>query len=267
MNWRLLTSVALVAALSIVGCSDDSDNGTGGAGGDGGSGGAGGSSGAGGSAPKGCDDIPDTTSYIVQGAPDTSSDNCTPELTLDATGDNDQAQILDAIDTAGANGVVCLNAGVYDMGGTVDITFTPGLTLKGIGASPDDVVLEYADGSGECRGNQGINVTVDDVTIENLWVKNTCENAVVQRGTNGSVFRKVRVSWDGTPRVENGAYGVYPTDCSNTIVEFCQTQGASDAGVYIGKCDGGSVHDNVVYENVAGLEVENCQNVETFNNE
>ncbi|MEM7436686.1 MAG: hypothetical protein AAF436_16150, partial [Myxococcota bacterium] len=46
-----------------------------------------------------------------------------------------------------------------------------------------------------------------------------------------------------------------------------QTQGASDAGVYIGKCDGGSVHDNVVYENVAGLEVENCQNVETFNNE
>lgn len=273
MDMKLLMGVVLAATLSVYGCSDSSDNG-GGSGGDAGSGGSAGAGGTGGSAgtggtggstPKGCGDIPDTSTYIVEGAPATTSDDC--DETLDATGDNDQAQILTAILSVGTNGVVCLNAGEYDMGGTVDVTTTPGLTLKGIGDSPDDVVLEYADSEGNCRGNQGINVTVDDVTVENMWVKNTCENAVVQRGTDGSRFIKVRVSWDGTPRTENGAYGVYPTDCSNTTVQYCQTQGASDAGVYIGKCDGGLVTNNVVYENVAGLEVENCLNVDTHDNE
>lgn len=272
MDMKFLMSVALAATLGIYGCSD-SDNGggsggTAGSGGSAGGGGTGGDAGGGGTGgtPKGCADIPDTTSYIVQGAPETTDADCV--TTLSATGDNDQAQILQAIlDLVGEERVLCLNAGVYDMGATINVTDRPGLTIKGIGASPDDVVLEYADGDGNCRGNQGINVTVPDVTIENLWVKNTCANAVVQRDTSGSVFRKVRVSWDGTPRTENGAYGVYPTDCSDTLVEYCQTQGASDAGVYIGKCDGGIVRNNVIYENVAGLEVENCLNVETYNNE
>ncbi|MBW2189211.1 MAG: hypothetical protein JRG93_06420, partial [Deltaproteobacteria bacterium] len=231
MNSRLLTTLVLAATLSVFGCSDDA-SGTGGTGGAGGTGGTGGSGGAGGSGgvvePKGCDDIPDTTAYIVPNAPATSSDDC--DETLSATGDGDHAQILTAIIGAGANGVICLNAGAYDMGGTIDITTTPGLTLKGIGDSPDDVVLDYADNAGDCRGGVGINVTVDNVTIENMWVKNSCENAVVQRNVDGSVFRKVRVSWDGEPRTENGAYGIYPTDCTNTLVEYCQTQGASDAG-------------------------------------
>jgi parallel beta-helix repeat protein len=64
----------------------------------------------------------------------------------------------------------------------------------------------------------------------------------------------------------NGAYGIYPTDCTNTTVEYCQAQGASDAGIYIGKCTGGTVENNVVYENVAGLEVENCVDVDASNN-
>jgi parallel beta-helix repeat protein len=250
------------------------------------------------------------------------------------------------------------------MGGTIGVTDDPGLTIKGIGASPDEVVLDYADENGDCRGSKGINVGVDNVTIENLWVKNTCENGVEQRDTDGSVFRKVRVSWDDRcegPRARancgescdcqgpfapancgqacsvricdeasdnagascamdgdcpngacveqpdpcsderlacendvcvpneatycddpvltcgeedtcvnnmtvNGAYGIYPTDCQNTLVEYSQVQGASDAGIYIGKCTGGSVENNIVNENVAGLEVENCVGVDASNN-
>lgn len=267
MNSRLLTILVLSATVSVFGCSSGG-GGTAGTGGDGGSGATGGAGGAGGGVtPKTCADIPDTTNYIVANAPETSSDDCNETNTLSATGDNDQTQIITAILNAGANGVVCLEAGDYDMGGTIDITTAPGLTLKGIGASPDDVVLDYNDDEGNCRGAQGINVSVDNVTIENMWVKNSCENAVVQRNVDGSVFRKVRVSWDGEPRTENGAYGIYPTDCQNTLVEYCQTQGASDAGVYVGKCDGGIVQYNVIYENVAGLEVENSLSVDVMNNE
>ena len=329
------------------GCGDDGGSGTGGAGATGGSGGGTGGAGAtggsggtgGGIVPKTCDDIPDTTNYIVPNAPPTSSEDC--DDTVTATGDNDHEAIITAIVLAGSNAVVCLEAGEYDMGGTIDITIDPGLTLKGIGGSPDDVVLDYyGDNDNGCRGGKGISVSVNNVTIENMWLKNTCENAVEQRNVDGSVMTKVRVSWDdrcvgpralancGQPCVPlicdnnsdnsgdvctsdndcppndglpddrgvcadaacsngnsmdvrlicvnevcvnnmtaNGAYGLYPTDCQNTLVEYCQVQGASDAGVYIGKCDTGFVENNVAYENVAGLEVENSLNVDASNNE
>jgi parallel beta-helix repeat protein len=316
----------LAASLLVFGCGDDGGGGTGGAGATGGSGGAGG-----GVVPKTCNDIPDTSSYIVANAPPTSDLDC--DETLTATGDNDHEAIITAIVLAGSNAVICLEAGEYDMGGTIDITTTPGLTLKGIGDSPDDVVLDYyADNANGCRGSEGIKVSQDNVTIENMWLKNTCANAVEQRNVDGSVMTKVRVSWDDrcvgpralancdqpcTPLIcdndsdnpgdsctvdddcpngackdascsngdskdarltcvdgvcannmtANGAYGLYPTDCQNTLVEYCQVQGASDAGVYIGKCDGGRVENNVAYENVAGLEVENSLSVDASNNE
>ena len=275
MNFKVLISAILASLIAVVGCSSDSDGGAAGSGGDAGSGGSAGDAGSGGSGgapsvPKGCADIPDTSSYIVPNAPPTATDDC--DITLNPTGTNDHAQIIDAlVDNDLTNKSLCLGVGTWDMGGTIGITDDPGLTLKGIGPSPDDVVLEYADENGDCRGAKGISVGVDNVTIENMWVRNTCENAVEQRDTDGSVMRKVRVSWDGDPETgepitANGAYGIYPTDCQNTLVEYCQVQGASDAGIYIGKCTGGLVQNNIVYENVAGLEVENCVGVDASNN-
>ena len=337
MNFKLLISAILASTIAVVGCESDSTSGggSGGSAGTGGSAGSGGSGGSGGAVePKGCDDIPDTSNYIVPDAPPTS-DAC--DMTLNPTGSNDHAQIIDAlVNNDLTDKTLCLGVGTWDMGGTVGITADPGLTLKGLGDSPDDVVLDYADENLDCRGSVGINVGVDNVTIENMWVKNTCANSVEQRDVNGSVFRKVRVSWDDrcegsrarencgescnceglfapancdqacvedsdcddgrlacksdvcVPNAEtycddpaltcggegacignmtlNGAYGIYPTDCQNTLVEYCQVQGASDAGIYVGKCTGGLVENNIVYENVAGLEVENCIDVDASNN-
>ena len=71
----------------------------------------------------------------------------------------------------------------------------------------------------------------------------------------------------------NGAYGIYPTNCQNTTVEYSQASNASDAGIYVGKCGweddstpGGVVNNNIVNGNVAGLEVENCMGVTVFEN-
>lgn len=316
MNFKVLIGAVLASVVVVAGCSDDSSaggsGGTAGTGGSAGGGGAGGEAGMGGTGggtpvvPKTCNDVPDVSGYIVPDAPATATDDC--DITLDPTGDNDQAQIINAlVDNDLTDKTLCLGVGTWDMGGSVGITDDPGLTLKGIGDSPDQVVLDYADEDGNCRGLKGISAGVDNVTVENLWVKNTCENAIEQRNVDGSVFRKVMVSWDdrcerpnppancdavcnvdtpcdderltcttelqgGTEGVcvgnmtLNGAYGLYPTDCSNTLVEYSQVQGASDAGVYVGKCTGGSVENNIVYENVAGLEVENCVGVDASNN-
>ena len=337
MNFKLLISAILASTIAIVGCESDSTSGGGGSGGTAGSGGAGGVDACAGSPEaKTCADIPDTSSYIVPGAPPT-----TPEcdMTLNPTGTDDHAQIIDAlVDNDLTDKTLCLGVGLWDMGGTVGITDDPGLTLVGLGDSPDDVVMDFADENFDCRGTVGISASADDVTVENLWVKNTCANGVEARGWDGSVLTKVRVSWDdrcegprardncgescdcqgdfapancgmactedadcGDERLNcnssdqcapdeekycdddgltcgvestcvnnmtfNGAYGIYPTDCTNTLVEYSQVEGASDAGIYIGKCTGGSVENSIVYENVAGLEIENCVDVEASNNE
>ena len=236
-NTQFITYALFPIAVSILGCGSNGSVG-----------------------PKTCNDIPDTSRYIIQNAPPTSSDDC--DRTLTATNSNDQIPIIEAIVSLSENGVLCLEPGNYDMADSVTVSGPTGLTIKGIGSSPDDVVLNY-----ESRGAEGILVNdVDGVTVENLWIQNTIDNAVENTGSN-SVFRKIRVSWDGEPRVENGAYGIYPIGCTNVVIEYCQVQGASDAGVYVGQCTDSIVRNNLAHQNVAGLEVENSTNIEAFDNE
>jgi parallel beta-helix repeat protein len=257
MNLRLLTSVVLAASLLVFGCSDD--GGTGGTAGTGATGGAGGTGGSEGVVPRDCFNLPDTSSYSVPNAPPTSSEDCT--TTLSATGTDDHVAILEAIVGASANDVICFNPGEYDVGAILGVSLVPGLTLKGLGDSPDDVVFDFKE-----RGTKGIFVQVNDVTVENMWIKNTAENAVEQAGTSGSVFRKLHVSWDAGSVTGNGAYAVYADDCSDTTVEYNQVSGASDTGLYVDGCEGGHVNNNWVHANVAGIEVENSLDVEAYDN-
>ena len=141
--------------------------------------------------------------------------------------------------------------------------------MKGIGDSPDDTVLNFG-GPGT---GKGIFVQTDNVRIENLWVKNTGDNGIEQDGTTGSEFVKVHVSWDNADPGMNGAYGVYPTNCEDTLVEYIQATDARDAGIYIGKCGweddttpGGVARYNVVGRNVLGLEAENSLDVQMHDN-
>jgi len=305
MNFKVLISAALASVLAVAGCSDDTTSGTGGTAGGGGGGGVGGE---GGGTPVtiDCDtDLPDASAYVVgevfDSVPATSSADCTGDTFMPGP---DAANRLNArLENADPGDVICLAEGNYDMESTISISLVPGLTIKGIGDSPDDTELLFG-GPGTGRG---IFVQTDDVVIENLRVRNSGANGIEQEGTNGSVFRKVHVSWDdfcdtaeapdncGNVCAEdadcddpllaceddscvgdqgkNGAYGIYPTNCENTTVEYTQATGASDAGIYIGKCGwlddettGGVVRYNIAANNVAGLEVENCLDVVAHDN-
>lgn len=284
---RLLMSAVLTASLLAFGCGDDeggtggdgATGGTGAAGGAGGSGGVGGGTGgtgggAGGAGGTGgmialvdCNNLPDLAAYAVENAPPTPAGDCTGEIFM--PGVDDGARLNIRLENANPGDTICLAEGTYEMAVTVSITLVSGLTLKGIADSPDKTILNFG-GPGT---GPGINVTVDNVTIENLWVKNTGANGVVQDGTTGSRFIKVHVSWENKDNTQNGRYGIYPTNCENTTVEYSQASGASDAGIYIGKCGyeddttpGGVVRYNIADSNVAGLEVENSLDVIVHDN-
>ncbi len=278
MNFKVLISGIFACLLAVTACSsDDGNNGSGGSAGSAGSGGAGGGAsgicdtGFGGFPAADCDNLPDLTGYVVgdfyDSVPATPNDDCTE---LFEGSDSNAADLNILLNNADRGAIICIAEGTYEMEATLTVPI-PELTLKGIGDSPDKTVLNFG-GPGT---GKGILVQQNDVTIENMWVKNTGDNAVQQEAVTGSVFRKLHVSWDinGENMSLNGAYALYPTDCEKTLVEYNQLQGASDAGIYVGKCgwgddttDGGIVRYNVVHENVLGLEVENSLDVVVHDN-
>jgi nitrous oxidase accessory protein NosD len=85
----------------------------------------------------------------------------------------------------------------------------------------------------------------------------------VVTGAEDVTFRDIKVSWDAGSATENGAYAVYPVNSSRVIVEDSEVVGAADAGIYVGQCNQAIVRNNVVYGNVAGIEIWAAQCVHT----
>jgi len=214
--------------------------------------------------------------YSFDRFPETTAEDC--NVTLKATGTADADALIEAVETAKSYDVICLSPGSYAMDKSIVISSASNLTIKGIGATPADTTLDFKDHTGD----KGFDVTTPGFWIENLAVKNTIGNGVEVKaeGTadNPTVFRKLKVSWDvatdaavdcgdADVRRNHGAYSVYPTKSSYVVVEFCEVEGASDAGLYVGQVEHGKVRHNKVHGNVAGLEVENSLDVVVYNND
>src|SRR6185436_3591858 len=142
----------------------------------------------------------------------------------------------------------------------------PNVTVKGTGKTIDDTVLDFA-GSSTATGNDTMLVTADGFTIENMAVKNTPGNGVVVRQADKPTFRKLHVSWDGGPKATNGAYAVYPAECTNVLIEDCDVEGPADAAIYVGQSTGAVVRRNKAPSSVPGIELENTSDGYAYDNE
>jgi parallel beta-helix repeat protein len=264
MNFKVLIGAFFALTIAVVGCdSESTDNGgTGGSGGSGGSAGSGGGAGGGGGTPvpKDCANLGGTGMYSIQGAPATPNDDC--DTTLTPSGGDDTAALVAALEDAVSGDIICLGMGTFDVRGTLAISSAAQITLKGIGASPDEVILDYA----AAVDVDGIDASTPGFTIENLWIKNTPKDSVIVRADDAT-FRKLFVTWDAGSVLENGKYGIFPRGADNVLIEYSEVIGASDAGIYVGQCLGGIIRNNKAFGNVAGIEVENSANVEVYDNE
>ncbi len=116
------------------------------------------------------------------------------------------------------------------------------------------------------RGAEGLLVTADGVVLRDFAVENARGDAIKVRDCEGVTFRSVRAEWTRGPHPDNGAYGLYPVNCSNVLIERSIARGASDAGIYVGQSRNIIVRDNVAELNVAGIEIENSYNADVFGN-
>ena len=171
-------------------------------------------------------------------------------------GDDLEDRALEALITAEPKTVVQFPAGIYDFVGELSVS-VDNVVIRGTGMDNEaGTVLRF---DNQTTGAQGVFATGNNFVIEDIAIENTPGDSIKVEGSNGVTIRRVRVEWTNGPDENNGAYGLYPVQTRNVLIEDCEVRGASDAGVYVGQSEVIIVRNNYVYENVAGIEIENSK--------
>lgn len=171
-----------------------------------------------------------------------------------------QEDILAALIKAKTGITLELAAGTYSFNTSLSLT-VPGVTIRGAGM--DQTILSFKE---QDQGKEGILVTGNDFKMEGLTIEDTKGDALKINGATNVTLTKVRARWTGGPAETNGAYGLYPVQCSHVIIDGCEAECASDAGIYVGQSKQVIVKNCKATRNVAGIEIENCTEVDVFDN-
>ena len=171
-----------------------------------------------------------------------------------------EEQLQTALISAQPGDTVAIARGRFDITGSLSLDVDR-VTVRGEGQ--DRTILSF---SRQSRGAEGLLVTSDGVTLRDFAVENARGDAIKVRDCDGITFHGVRAEWTAGPSTSNGAYGLYPVNCSNVLIEDSIARGASDAGIYVGQSRNIIVRDSLAEHNVAGIEIENSFNADVFNN-
>jgi parallel beta-helix repeat protein len=177
-------------------------------------------------------------------------------LTEGATAEEVQTAMIEIA----PGGTIAFGKGTFSF--EVDLSLdVDGVTVRGAGQ--DATTLSFAR---QATGAQGMLVTGSQFTIEDIGFENSPGDALKILGSDGVTIRRVRVEWTGGPKETNGAYGLYPVQCKNVLIEDSIVEGASDAGIYVGQSQRIVVRNNVARNNVAGIEIENSSQADVTGN-
>ena len=168
-----------------------------------------------------------------------------------------------ALINAKAGDVIEFGEGHFDFKSTLSLDVSH-VTLKGQGAGK--TILSFKN-QGAGTGGEGVSITSkDDVTLADLAIEDPRGDGIKVNGTKRIIVRNVRAEWTGGPKETNGGYGIYPVLCTDVLIEGCTVAGASDAGIYVGQSTNIVVRRNTVEKNVAGIEIENSNKADVYEN-
>ena len=155
-----------------------------------------------------------------------------------------------------------LESGLFPILGTLSMEGKEDIVIRGAGMN--GTILSFA---GQVEGAQGLSITnCTNITLEDFTVQDAKGDAIKCQYVNGITFRRVKAQWLGGPKPTNGAYGHYPVQCENVLIEHCVAIAASDAGLYVGQSKDIIVRFSEAFDNVAGIEIENSTRADVYGN-
>lgn len=172
-----------------------------------------------------------------------------------------QEELQTRLIEASSGETIALPEGTFRLDRGLSLT-VDNVTIRGAGM--DKTILDF---SGQTQGSEGLLVTGNDFTLEDLTIQNTKGDGLKVNGADGVYIRRVKAEWTGGPSSNNGAYGLYPVQCENVLIEDSVAIAASDAGIYVGQSNNIIVRRNRAEFNVAGIEIENSTFADVYENE
>ena len=174
--------------------------------------------------------------------------------------ENAQEELQEALILMSEGDTLLIKEGYY--------LFEDGLSLdvddvKIIGEGMDKTILDFKD---QQSGAQGFLVTSNKVTLKDFAILDAKGDALKVIGSKGIYMINLRTEWTGGPKSSNGAYGFYPVESEDVLIDGCVAIGASDAGIYVGQSKNIIVRNSVAQYNVAGIEIENSYYADVYNN-
>lgn len=136
------------------------------------------------------------------------------------------------------------------------------ITIAGHGR--DGTILDFS------NSTAGDSIFIDNavgIRLRDFTVLESNNNAIKIKDSNGVHLKRVGAVWEGEPDSANGAYGFYPVESSNIVIEDSYVRGAADAGIYVGQSEYIVVRNNLAEKNVAGIEIENSKYADVYDNE
>jgi parallel beta-helix repeat protein len=171
-----------------------------------------------------------------------------------------QEKLQGALIEAAPGDTIQLVAGRYELTDGLSLDVAK-VTVRGAG--PDKSILSF---KGQMGAGEGLLVTSDDVVLRDFAVEDSKGDGIKSKGADRIVYRNVRVEWTGDPKETNGAYGVYPVESRDVLIDGVIVKGASDAGVYVGQSKNIIVRNSRAEGNVAGIEIENSRGADVYGN-
>jgi len=140
-----------------------------------------------------------------------------------------------------------------------EIVVYPGTYKETVYIDKDDITLrgvivegEWPNLEGSKQLNDAILYSGNGFSVEWFKITNYKGNAIMgQAGNNFSI----RNNWI----IDTGVYGIFPEFGENGLIENNVLSGIEDAAIYVGMCDHVDVRNNRVFDNVAGIEIENTR--------
>ncbi len=157
-----------------------------------------------------------------------------------------------------------LGAGVFNLPNSLSFNQTKGLRVKGKGKNLTTLKFDS-----KSNGNGLEAESVQSFEVLDLTILDSGKNGLEIRLSQNILIDGVVVRWSNTTgdgMQKNGAYGIYPVNVQNIVLQNSESYFASDAGLYVGQCINALVRYNKAEKNVMGLEIENTINADVYEN-
>lgn len=170
-------------------------------------------------------------------------------------------ELLDALNDLTGPTTIVLGWGTFALDNALTLRGASGITLTGQGI--DQTILDF---STQTTQSNGVDVVGNDFSISHLTITDSKKDGLRVENSTNVAIRFVKVTWSGGPLSTNGSYGIYPVRCTNVLIEDSEAYNASDAGLYVGQSINAVVRRNIARRNVAGIEIENTQFADVYEN-